>query len=193
MDAALLFVRLVVGLSLAAHGAQKFGLFGGYGLAATGGFFENLGFRPGRIFALFAGLGEVGGGLLTALGLFGALGPATIVMVMLVAIFSVHISKGFFVTNGVGAQHRLRRGSRGYRVCRKRCILTRQRAGLDVLELAAVGIDIHGCRDRPCRAQSAGSAPGSATVIELVRRRRPLPRSRRSPESTSADRTTRFR
>lgn len=100
MDAALLFVRLVVGLSLAAHGAQKFGLFGGYGLAATGGFFENLGFRPGRIFALFAGLGEVGGGLLTALGLFGALGPATIVMVMLVAIFSVHISKGFFVTNG---------------------------------------------------------------------------------------------
>jgi putative oxidoreductase len=100
MDAALLFVRLVVGLSLAAHGAQKFGLFGGYGLTATGGFFENLGFRPGRIFALFAGLGEVGGGLLTALGLFGALGPATIVMVMLVAIFSVHISKGFFVTNG---------------------------------------------------------------------------------------------
>jgi putative oxidoreductase len=100
MDAALLFVRLVVGLSLAAHGAQKFGLFGGYGLTATGGFFENLGFRPGRVFALFAGLGEIGGGLLTALGLFGALGPALIVMVMLVAIFTVHISKGFFVTNG---------------------------------------------------------------------------------------------
>ncbi|MGB6986756.1 MAG: DoxX family protein [Candidatus Aquilonibacter sp.] len=100
MDAALLFVRLVVGLSLAAHGAQKFGFFGGYGLTATGGFLENLGFRPGRTFALFAGLGETGGGLLTALGLFGALGPATIVMVMLVAIFSVHISKGFFITNG---------------------------------------------------------------------------------------------
>lgn len=101
MDAALLFVRLVVGLSLAAHGTQKlFGWFGGYGLTGTGGFFENLGFRPGRVFAFFAGLGETGGGLLTALGLFGALGPATIVMVMLVAIFSVHISKGFFVTNG---------------------------------------------------------------------------------------------
>ncbi len=101
MDAALLFVRLVVGLSLAAHGAQKlFGWFGGYGLSGTGGFFEKLGFRPGRLFAFFAAAGEVGGGLLTALGLGGALGPATLVMVMLVAIFTVHISKGFFITNG---------------------------------------------------------------------------------------------
>jgi len=101
MDAALLFVRLVVGLAMAAHGAQKlFGWFGGYGLAGTGGFFEGLGFRPGRVFAFFAGLGETGGGLLIALGLGGALGPALIVMVMLVAIFTVHISKGFFITNG---------------------------------------------------------------------------------------------
>jgi putative oxidoreductase len=101
MDAALLFVRLVVGLSLAAHGVQKlFGWFGGYGLAGTGGFFEGIGFRPGRFFAFFAGLGETGGGLLTALGLGGALGPATIVFIMLVAIFTVHISKGFFITNG---------------------------------------------------------------------------------------------
>ena len=101
MDAALLFVRLVVGLAMAAHGAQKlFGWFGGYGLAGTGGFFEGIGFRPGRIFAFFAGLSELGGGLLMALGLGGALGPALIVLVMLVAIFTVHISKGFFITNG---------------------------------------------------------------------------------------------
>jgi putative oxidoreductase len=101
MDVALLFVRLVVGLGLAAHGVQKlFGWFGGHGIAGTGGFFENIGFRPGRVFAFFAGLGETGGGLLTALGLFGALGPATIVMIMLVAIFSVHLHKGFFITNG---------------------------------------------------------------------------------------------
>jgi putative oxidoreductase len=101
MDVALLFVRLVVGLGLAAHGVQKlFGWFGGHGIAGTGGFFENIGFRPGRVFAFFAGLAETGGGLLTALGLFGALGPATIVMIMLVAIFSVHLHKGFFITNG---------------------------------------------------------------------------------------------
>jgi putative oxidoreductase len=101
MDAALLFVRLVVGLAMAAHAAQKlFGWFGGYGLAGTGGFFEGIGFRPGRVFAFFAGLGELGGGLLMVLGLGGALGPALIVMVMLVAMFTVHISKGFFITNG---------------------------------------------------------------------------------------------
>ncbi|HTU68693.1 MAG TPA: DoxX family membrane protein [Candidatus Baltobacteraceae bacterium] len=101
MDAALLFVRLVVGLAIAAHGAQKlFGWFGGYGLAGTGGFFEGLGFRPGRVFAFFAGLGEAGGGALIALGLGGALGPALVVVVMLVAIFTVHITKGFFITNG---------------------------------------------------------------------------------------------
>ncbi|MGC2131577.1 MAG: DoxX family protein, partial [Candidatus Aquilonibacter sp.] len=91
----------VVGLAMAAHGVQKlFGWLGGYGLAGTGGFFEGIGFRPGRFFAFFAGLGEAGGGLLLVLGLGGALGPAVIVMVMLVAIFAVHLGKGFFITNG---------------------------------------------------------------------------------------------
>jgi putative oxidoreductase len=101
MDIALLIVRLVIGLGMAAHGAQKiFGWFGGYGLAGTGGFFEGLGFKPGKLFAGAAGLGEVGSGLLIALGIGGALGPAVLIMVMLVAIATVHISKGFFSANG---------------------------------------------------------------------------------------------
>jgi putative oxidoreductase len=94
--AALLIARLVIGLGLAVHGTEKlFGWFGGYGLQGTGGFFETLGYRPGQLFALAAGLGETGGGVLTALGLLGPLGPALIVMVMLVAIFTVHFSNGF--------------------------------------------------------------------------------------------------
>lgn len=101
MDIAFLIVRAIVGLGLAAHGAQKlFGWFGGYGLAGTGGFFETIGFRPGRFFALGAGLGEMGGGLLVFLGLGGPIGPALVVMVMLVAILAVHISKGFFTDRG---------------------------------------------------------------------------------------------
>ncbi len=101
MDIALLIVRLIVGLAIAAHGAQKlFGWFGGYGLAGTGNFFEQLGWRPGHVFALGAGLGEFGGGVLTLLGLGGPIGPALIVMVMVAAIFSVHISKGFWAQNG---------------------------------------------------------------------------------------------
>ncbi len=84
-----------------AHGTQKlFGWFGGHGIAGTGGFFETIGFRPGRMFALMAALGETIGGLLTVLGLGGALGPVLIVIVMLVAIGSVHIDKGFFTLNG---------------------------------------------------------------------------------------------
>ena len=56
MSIGLLILRLVVGLTLAAHGAQKlFGWFGGYGLAGTGQFREQLGFRPGRIQAAQAG------------------------------------------------------------------------------------------------------------------------------------------
>ena len=99
-----LFVaRLVLGLALAAHGAQKlFGWFGGHGLAGTAGYFEMLGFRPGRLFATAAALGEVGSGLLVALGLFGAVGPAIMLAVMIVATVSVHWKNGFFaMQNGI--------------------------------------------------------------------------------------------
>jgi putative oxidoreductase len=72
MSVGLLILRLVVGLSLAAHGAQKlFGRFGGYGLAGTGQFLEQLGFRPGRVFAAQAGLAEVLGGAALALAFTG--------------------------------------------------------------------------------------------------------------------------
>ncbi len=100
MALGLLLARLIVGLGIAAHGAQKlFGWFGGYGLKGTGGFFEQLGFRPGPAFALLAGLGEFVGGLLTAAGLFGAFGPALVIAVMLVAIVTVHWGHGFFAQN----------------------------------------------------------------------------------------------
>lgn len=101
MDLGLLVLRLVVGLTLAAHGAQKlFGWFGGYGLAGTGGFMEQLGFRPGRRAALMAGLAEAGGGLLLALGAATPLAATAIVGVMLVAIVGVHWPKGFFNHGG---------------------------------------------------------------------------------------------
>src|SRR2546428_6482061 len=96
----LLIARLVLGLAMAAHGAQKLlGWFGGYGLAATGGAFEGLGFRPGRLFAAAAGLGEIAGGLLVALGLVGPVGPALALLVMIVAAATVHFRNGFFAMN----------------------------------------------------------------------------------------------
>ena len=101
MEFGLLVLRTVIGLTLVAHGSQKlFGWFGGYGLAGTGAFFEQLGFRPGKVQAFLAGLGEAGGGLLLAAGLATPLAAAAIVAVMLVAITSVHAPKGFFAQNG---------------------------------------------------------------------------------------------
>lgn len=103
MDAGLLIVRLVFGALMAAHGSQKvFGWFGGYGLAGTGGFFEGLGFRPGRLFAAIAGFTETFGGLLFALGLLTPAAAMAIISVMVVAIGSVHLGNGLFAaTNGV--------------------------------------------------------------------------------------------
>ena len=101
MSVGLLIVRLAVGLTLAAHGAQKlFGWFGGYGIAGTGQFLEQLGFRPGRLHAAQAGIVEVVGGLFLAVGLLTPAAAAAVVAVMLVAAVSVHIKGGFFLQGG---------------------------------------------------------------------------------------------
>lgn len=103
MDAGLLVGRVVLGSLIAAHGAQKlFGWFGGYGLAGTGGFFEGLGFRPGKLFAAAAGSAEFFGGALVALGLLGPVGPTIVLLTMIVAAVSVHWHHGLFAaSNGV--------------------------------------------------------------------------------------------
>jgi len=101
MDFGLLILRLAAGLVMAAHGAQKlFGWFGGHGLAGTAGFFEQLGFRPGRPFATAAALAEFVGGLLITLGFLGPVGPAIVLATMIVAAVSVHWPKGLFAQNG---------------------------------------------------------------------------------------------
>lgn len=99
----LLLLRLVVGFAMAAHGAQKlFGWFGGHGLAGTGGFFEMLGFKPGRLFAFAAGATEALSGLLVAFGFLGPVGPALMVSVMIVAAVTVHLKNGYFAaSNGI--------------------------------------------------------------------------------------------
>jgi putative oxidoreductase len=105
LSTGLLVARLVLGLTMMAHGAQKlFGWFGGYGLAGTAGFFEQLGFRPGRFFAATAGLAEIASGLLVTLGLLGPVGPALMLSVLIVAAVSVHWQNGFFVTSN-GIEH----------------------------------------------------------------------------------------
>ncbi|CAM3487095.1 DoxX family protein [Hydrogenibacillus schlegelii] len=100
VDAGLLIIRLFVGLIVAAHGAQKlFGWFGGHGLGGVGGWLESLGFRPGRLWAALAGGSEFFGGLLFALGLWTPIAALLIAAVMIVALFTVHVKHGLFITN----------------------------------------------------------------------------------------------
>jgi putative oxidoreductase len=103
MDFGLLLGRLVLGLMMAAHGSQKlFGWFGGHGISGTAGFFEALGFRPGKLFAVLAASTELGSGVLIAVGLLGPLGPAAMLAVMIVAAGTVHWKNGVFaMSNGI--------------------------------------------------------------------------------------------
>jgi putative oxidoreductase len=99
-DLGLLAVRVGVGGALVAHGAQKlFGWFGGSGLEQTGAMFQKLGFRPGKLNAIAAGLGEAGGGALLAVGL-GTPGAGAAVAGTMIVASSMHVEKGFF--NGKG-------------------------------------------------------------------------------------------
>ena len=99
-DLGLLALRVGVGGTLVAHGAQKlFGWFGGTGLEQTGAMFEQLGFRPGKLNAIAAGLGEAGGGALLAVGL-GTPGAGAAVAGTMIVASSMHVDNGFFNANG---------------------------------------------------------------------------------------------
>lgn len=92
-------LRIVTGLTFAAHGSQKlFGWFGGYGLVGVGQWMESIGLTPGYLMALMAGSAEFFGGLALVLGLLVRPAAAALIVAMLVAVFTVHWVNGFFIT-----------------------------------------------------------------------------------------------
>jgi len=93
-------LRIPVGIVFAAHGTQKlFGWFGGYGLEGTGQWMDSIGLSPGYLMALLAGSAEFFGGLALLVGLLVRPAGAILAFAMLVAIFSVHIGNGLFMSN----------------------------------------------------------------------------------------------
>ncbi|QHF03948.1 DoxX family membrane protein [Pseudomonas asturiensis] len=93
-------LRVIVGIAFIAHGSQKlFGAFGGYGLEGTAQYMESLGLTPGYLMALLSGGAEFFGGLGLLLGLLARPAAALVTVLLLVAIFTVHISHGFFMAN----------------------------------------------------------------------------------------------
>ena len=100
-DIGLLMVRVVAGLTMAAHGTQYlFGWFGGGGLAGAATFFSRSGYRSADLMAVVAGLSETFGGLGLTVGLLTPLAGAAIVGTMVNAM-AVKWSGGFFAPRGV--------------------------------------------------------------------------------------------
>ncbi|OMC53105.1 DoxX family protein [Mycobacterium sp. IS-836] len=94
-DVGLLILRLVLGLTLAAHGFNKF--FGGGRIPGTARWFESIGMKPGKFHAAVAATTEVSAGLGLAAGLLTPIPAAGFVSLMLVAAWTVHRPNGFFI------------------------------------------------------------------------------------------------
>lgn len=95
-----LVFRIPIGLIFMAHGAQKlFGWFGGYGLEGTGQWMSSIGLTPGYVMACLAGSGEFFGGALLVIGLLTRPAALVTAFTMIIAIVSVHLPHGFFLSN----------------------------------------------------------------------------------------------
>jgi len=92
---------LVIGLTMAAHGAQKlFGWWGGPGMNGWTGAMNRMRIRPAVPWAWMSALAELLGGIGLAVGLLTPLPSLAIAGSMLVAIALVHWPNGFWVTKG---------------------------------------------------------------------------------------------
>lgn len=100
-DLGMLLLRGLTGTLMAGHGAQKlFGYGGGPGIEGTAGMMESMGMKPGKPWAVLAGVSEFGGGALTALGFLNPLGPLGIIGAMTVATHKVHGTSPIWATEG---------------------------------------------------------------------------------------------
>ena len=89
---ALLLLRIVIGLTMAAHGWNK-----AKNLAGTAGWFDSIGMKPGALHARFAAGGEILAGVFLAAGLLTSFAALGFVGLMTVAWYTSHLRAGFFI------------------------------------------------------------------------------------------------
>src|SRR5262245_65665551 len=94
-DVGLLILRVVLGLTMAAHGYNKF--FGKGGLKGTAGWFDSMGMKPGMFHARIAATTEMSAGLGLGAGLLTPIPAAGFVALMLAAAWTAHRPNGFFI------------------------------------------------------------------------------------------------
>lgn len=98
IDLAVLLLRIMVGLTMMAHGYNH--LWGGDGLAGTARWFGSLGMRPPKLHAVLSGVGEITAGAVLAIGLLTPLAAAFVIGTMVVAGVAAHRANGFFAFQG---------------------------------------------------------------------------------------------
>jgi len=91
-----LVLRVATGFVFAMHGYQKFS----GGLAGVTGFLASLGFPLPEVFAVILIAVELLGGIALIVGLGTRVAAKLTTIVALVALLTVHISKGFFISDG---------------------------------------------------------------------------------------------
>ncbi len=90
-DFGLLLIRVMVGVVMMFHGAQKlFGMFDGMGMAKFTGFLEAMQIPMPQVSAYMAAGAEFFGGLLLVIGLLTRLSAAAVAFTMFVAAFKAH-------------------------------------------------------------------------------------------------------
>jgi putative oxidoreductase len=100
-DVGILIVRLAVGLTFTAHGAQKaFGWWAGPGFAGWTGAMTRMGLRPAPLWAALSTAIELIGGLLVVVGFLTPIASAVVVAQSLYIVLRVHLPKGFWNKNG---------------------------------------------------------------------------------------------
>jgi putative oxidoreductase len=97
IDTAALVLRLVLGVTLLAHGWNHG--FGSGGLTGTAGWFESIGLRPAKVHAAVSSYLELAAGAALLLGLLVPLAAAAGIGTMTVAFITVHRRNGFFIFN----------------------------------------------------------------------------------------------
>ena len=100
-DLGLLILRLVVGLTMAAHGAQKaFGWWKGPGWAGWYAVMTRMGFRPAGFWAVVSIAAELAGGLLLAAGLLTPFAAMALIGQSVVIVLKAHWARGFWSRDG---------------------------------------------------------------------------------------------
>ncbi len=104
VSAGLLILRIVAGVIWFAHGAQKvLGWFGGHGLKGTvQGYFKGALGIPEPLGYLGAFV-EFFGGIFLIFGFLTRLSALGLLIMMIVAMFKVHVNIGFFMNWGTAA------------------------------------------------------------------------------------------